>query len=174
MAVRKVLVYPHPILRKPTRPVETLNDEILELARDLVDTMKAYEGLGLSANQIGKLWSMFALDLEALEVGEGTQVFVNPRIVYREGSYVDEEGCLSFPELYIDVERAKFVILQAKIIKDGELVDVELSANDLFARAIQHELDHLQGILFIDHLPLEVRTKILRDWMERFKQKQPS
>ncbi len=173
MAVRRVVIYPAKVLRQEARPVEELTPEILQLGRDLVDTMKAYDGLGLSANQVGELWRMFALDLEAMEVGEGTLVLVNPEMIYYEGTDVDEEGCLSFPDLFFDVERHAFVTFRGKKLdlERGELKDVEINATGLYARALQHELDHLDGILFIDYLPVDERARRLKEWMETLKKK---
>jgi len=174
MAVRKVVIYPAKVLREKAQPVEELTPEILQLGRDLVDTMKAYDGLGLSANQVGELWRMFALDLEAMEVGEGSLVLVNPEMIYYEGTDIDEEGCLSFPDLFFEVERHAFVTFRGKKLdlERGELKDVEINATGLYARALQHELDHLDGILFIDYLPVDERARKLKEWMENLAKKQ--
>ena len=174
MAVRKVLIYPHRILREKAKSVEELTPEIIQLGRDLVDTMKAYDGLGLSANQIGELWRVFTVDLGAMNIGKGQLVLANPQMIYYEGTDVDEEGCLSFPDLFFDVERYDFVIFRGKKIdiESGTWKDVEINATGLYSRALQHELDHLDGILFIDYLPVEERARRLKEWMESMRAKE--
>jgi len=170
--VRKVRIYPDPVLREVAKPVEELNEEVLRLAEDLVDTMFAHEGLGLSANQIGEL-----LRVIAVYKGEFTgredeaQVLVNPEVVYHEGEEVDEEGCLSFPGLYFDVKRPSLAVVKALELRDGRLVPVEITATGLYARVLQHEIDHINGVLYIDYLEPKERIKKLREWKEDQKKK---
>ncbi len=170
--VRKVRIYPDPVLREVARPVEELNEEVLRLAEDLVDTMFAHEGLGLSANQIGEL-----LRVIAVYKGEFTgredeaQVLVNPEVVYHEGEDVDEEGCLSFPGLYFDVKRPYLAVVKALELRDGKLVPVEITATGLYARVLQHEIDHINGVLYIDYLEPKERIKKLREWKEEQRKK---
>ncbi len=170
--VRKVRIYPDPVLRKVAKPVEDLNGEVLNLAEDLVDTMLAYEGLGLSANQVGSLLRVIAVYKGEFTGREGeAQVLVNPEVVYYEGEDVDEEGCLSFPGLYFDVKRPYLAVVKALELRDGELVPVEITATGLYARVLQHEIDHINGVLYIDYLPPRERMRRLREWKEKRKQK---
>ena len=170
--VRKVRIYPDPVLRKVAKPVEGLNGEVLSLAEDLVDTMLAYEGLGLSANQVGSLLRVIAIYKGEFTGREGeAQVLVNPEVVYYEGEDVDEEGCLSFPGLYFDVKRPYLAVVRALELRDGELVPVEITATGLYARVLQHEIDHINGVLYIDYLPPRERMRRLREWKEKRRQK---
>ena len=170
--VRKVRIYPDPVLRKVAKPVEGLNGEVLSLAEDLVDTMLAYEGLGLSANQVGSLLRVIAVYKGEFTGREGeAQVLVNPEVVYYEGEDVDEEGCLSFPGLYFDVKRPYLAVVRALELRDGELVPVEITATGLYARVLQHEIDHINGVLYIDYLPPRERMRRLREWKEKRRQK---
>ncbi|MEO0202142.1 MAG: peptide deformylase [candidate division WOR-3 bacterium] len=172
--VRKILIYPDSFLRKRTIEIEDFNFEIFQLAIDLIDTMRYYEGLGISANQVGEIHKMCAIDLEGIKEGKGYLVLANPVLIYKEGSEIDEEGCLSFPDLYFKIQRPSFAIVRAHKLnlKTREFEKVEIQARGLFARVILHEIDHLNGILFIDYLPIEKRAKILKEWMDNFKSKQ--
>ncbi|MCS7245135.1 MAG: peptide deformylase [candidate division WOR-3 bacterium] len=172
--VKEILIYPNKFLRTKTQEVEQLNSEILQLALDLIDTMRYYDGLGISANQIGKIYRLCAIDLDAVKEGKGFLVLANPTIVYKEGIEIDEEGCLSFPELYVKIQRASFIIVRAKKLnlKTRTFEDFEIQAKGLLARAIQHEIDHLNGILIIDYISPEKRAIIMKDWMDKIKTKQ--
>lgn len=172
--VREILIYPNKFLRIKTQEVKELNSEILDLAIDLIDTMRHYEGLGISANQISKTYRLCAIDLYAVNEGKGFLILANPTIVYKEGLEIDEEGCLSFPELYIKIQRASFIIVRAKRLnlKTRTFEDFEIQAKGLFARAIQHEIDHLNGILIIDYMPPEKRAVIMKEWMDKIRTKQ--
>ncbi|MEO0144245.1 MAG: peptide deformylase [candidate division WOR-3 bacterium] len=172
--VRKILIYPDKFLRQKTIEIKEFNFEVLQLALDLIDTMRAYEGLGISANQVGEIHRLCAIDLEGIKEGKGYLVLANPILIYKEGSEIDEEGCLSFPELYVKLERPSFAIIRAHKLnlKTREFEETEIQAKGLFARVLLHEIDHLNGILFIDHLPIEKRAKVLKEWMENIKSKQ--
>lgn len=144
---RQVLKYPHVMLRSKAQPVERISKEILELANDLIETMLVEDGVGLAANQIGREYRVFVLNTMNGEKAEPV-VFVNPSIIDKTGEKCEEEGCLSFPDLYINITRAEEVRVQATNLY-GE--DVLYEAKGLLARAIQHEIDHLNGVLLIDH-----------------------
>jgi peptide deformylase len=163
MAVRTILHYPDPALRQPGRKVESVNEEIRQLIDDMAETMYAAPGVGLAATQIGELWQLFVVDCAADGEPSDLRVFVNPQIVSSEGSTTYDEGCLSFPGAREEVERAAKVRVRA-LDRDGK--PFELEAEGLLAIAIQHEYDHLQGVLMIDHLgPLKKRLlhrKMLR------------
>ena len=142
---KEVRIYGDPVLRKKAEPVEEITDELHEIIPILVETMKSEDGVGLAANQIG-------ITKRVIAVSDGNQVYVlfNPKIVsWSERTIFAEEGCLSFPGHYAEVERSAKVIVKA-MQEDGE--EVELVARGIFARAIQHEIDHLDGILFVDRM----------------------
>jgi peptide deformylase len=146
----QIVHYPHPALRRVSKPVAQVNDEIRHIARDMLDLMHAANGIGLAANQVAIPLQLFVLGPKA-DSGEAApdRVFINPRILERKGIVEEEEGCLSLPGLYGKLKRAERVRVRALEL-NGEPFDLE--AEGLMARAIQHEFDHLQGILFIDKL----------------------
>ncbi|HTB76668.1 MAG TPA: peptide deformylase [Polyangiaceae bacterium] len=163
MAVRTILHYPDARLREPGKKVETISAELRQLIDDMAETMYAAPGCGLAATQIGAPWQVFVVDCAADGEPSDLRVFVNPEILSAEGRAASEEGCLSFPSAREDVERAEKVRVRAQD-QDGRWF--ELEADGLLAIAIQHEYDHLQGVLMIDHLgPLKKRLlhrKMLR------------
>jgi peptide deformylase len=145
-----------PILREETRPVADVGPEFQKLVDDMFETMYAAKGIGLAAPQVGRTERVAVVDVEGARY-----VIVNPEIVLREGSQKGEEGCLSIPDVYADVERAMHVIVQAQ---DREGKPIEIEATDLLARCLQHEIDHLHGKLFIDYLGLLKRRAALKKW----------
>jgi peptide deformylase len=163
MAVRTILHYPDARLREPGKKVETITPELRQLIDDMAETMYAAPGCGLAATQVGALWQLFVVDCAADGEPSDLRVFVNPQILSTEGAVESDEGCLSFPGAREEVERAEKVRVRAQ---DVEGRWFELEAEGLLAIAIQHEYDHLQGILMIDHLgPLKKRLlhrKMLR------------
>ncbi|MEO0189022.1 MAG: peptide deformylase, partial [candidate division WOR-3 bacterium] len=143
-----------------------------KMVEDLVDTMFAYDGLGLSAPQIGITKRVFVVNKGEFTGNEGEfQVIINPEIVYYEGEEVREEGCLSFPDLYYEIKRPYMCILKGYELKDGKIVPVEIAATGLYARVLMHETDHLNGILFIDYIDPKERVKVLREWKREMKLK---
>lgn len=156
MAVLDIRVLGDPILRERTAPTPTVTEEVLALVADMFETMYAAEGIGLAAPQVGRTERVFVMDVD-----ENPLVMVNPEIVQREGSERAEEGCLSIPEIFGDVDRATRVVARA-IGVDGKLFEVEMTG--LAARCIQHELDHLDGKLFIDYMSLIKRKFTARKW----------
>ena len=158
MPVRPIVLYPDPVLLRPTRPVESVDDEVRALIRDLVDTMVAAPGIGLAANQVGVGSRVCVVDLSAGERPDALHVFVNPEIVGTEGRDVAEEGCLSFPDILLDIERAERCRVRAL---DAEGRPFELEADGLLARAIQHECEHLDGRVFLSNVS-PLRRELLR------------
>ena len=155
MAVRTILHYPDPRLREPGKKVPEMTDELRRLVDDMAETMYAAPGVGLAATQIGEPWQIFVVDCAPEGEPSDFRVFVNPEIASTEGTRVFEEGCLSFPTAREEIERADKVRVKAQD-RDGKWF--ELEAEGLLATAIQHEYDHLQGVLMIDHLgPLKKR-----------------
>lgn len=155
MAVRTILHYPDRRLREPGKKVESLTPELRQLIDDMAETMYAAPGVGLAATQLGEKWQIFVVDCAADGEPSDLRVFVNPEILSKEGTLALEEGCLSFPGAREEVDRAEKVRVQAQD-RDGTVF--ELEAEGLLAVAIQHEYDHLQGVLMIDRLgPLKKR-----------------
>jgi peptide deformylase len=136
--------------------VTDFGPELQQLADDMFETMYAAKGIGLAAPQVGRTERVAVIDVDGAK-----HVIVNPEIVVREGSQKGEEGCLSIPDIYADVDRALRVIVRAQ---DREGTPIELDATELLARCLQHEIDHLHGKLFIDHLGLLKRRAALKKW----------
>jgi len=144
MAVRQLRIDDDPILRKKSRVIEEIDEKIQTLILDMIETMKEAEGVGLAAPQIGILKRMVIID-----IGKGPVTFINPIIIKSEGEVSDEEACLSLPERSGFVNRPQTLVVEA-MDREGNIFQLECS--DLLARAVCHELDHLDGILFIDHV----------------------
>jgi peptide deformylase len=147
MAVRPILNYPAPVLREVAKAVEEVDDEIRALVDDMAETMYAANGVGLAANQIGVLKRVFVIDIAADDEPSELKAFINPEIADKQGTQSWEEGCLSFPGATAEVKRAETVRVRALDV-DGNSFEVE--ADGLMAVALQHENDHLDGVLMID------------------------
>ncbi len=156
MSLLPIHVLGSPVLRERSAEVSVVDDEVRRFIDRMFETMYAAKGIGLAANQVGAARRIAVVDAEGQRLA-----LVNPAILASEGRDTAEEGCLSIPELYGDVTRAERVRVEA-LDRDGNRVQVE--ANGLAARAIQHEIDHLDGILFIDHLSLMKRRMLLNRW----------
>ncbi|NOU32717.1 MAG: peptide deformylase [Polyangiaceae bacterium] len=168
--IRTILHYPDKRLREPGLKVEAITPAIKALVDDMAETMYAAPGVGLAATQIGELLQIFVIDIAAEDEPSRLQVFINPEILSTEGEVCWKEGCLSFPGATEEVERAAKVRVRAQD-RDGKWF--ELEAEDLLAVAIQHENDHLQGRLMIDHLgPLKKR--LLHRKMQKRADAQPT
>lgn len=157
---REIRIYPDPVLKERAKEVEDFGPSLWELVDDMFETMYKRGGVGLAANQVGVLKRVVVIDLDSGKEGQGKNqlVLVNPEIVSAQGEVVAEEGCLSLPGLYKKVKRAERVVVRAK---DREGKEFTLEAEGLLSRAIQHEVDHLNGILFIDRLsPLQRRLAL--------------
>jgi peptide deformylase len=149
-AVREILVVPHPVLKQVSAPVAQVDDDVRALMDDMLETMYAAPGIGLAAIQIGVPKRVIVMDIARPEEPKQPRYFVNPEILWASEETVPyEEGCLSIPEIYDEVERPARVKLRY-LNYQGE--SVEEDAEGLFAVCIQHEMDHLEGVLFIDHL----------------------
>jgi peptide deformylase len=159
MAVRDILTYPDELLRTPAEPVAEVDDEIRRLVDDMAETMYAAEGVGLAANQIGVLKRIFVIDIAGEDEPSDLKVFINPEILEAQGSQSMTEGCLSFPGAREDIKRAEQVRVRALGV-DGK--PFELDATGLLAVAIQHENDHINGVLMIDKVGPIARRKIGR------------
>ena len=150
MAIKKVLKYGEKTLREPSKEVHKVSRKITDLVQDLLDTMYAQNGVGLAAPQIGVNYRVFVIDVSTNKEPLNPIVFINPKIIKKSGAIVSNEGCLSFPEAYTDVRRYKNVMVKA-IDERGRPFTLEATDGCLLARAIQHEFDHLNGVLFVDH-----------------------
>jgi peptide deformylase len=167
VSVLDIRVLGDPILRQDTKPVAVVTDELSTLIDDMFVTMLAAQGIGLAAPQVGRTERIAVVHVT--ESGVGPLALVNPEIVSREGSVKGEEGCLSIPDIFGDVERASKVVVRA-LDRTGAAIEIE--ATDLLARCLQHEIDHLHGKLFIDHLSVLKRRAALDQWAE-MKEKYP-
>ncbi len=156
MSLLDIHVLGSPILREQTTPVASISDGIRRLVDDMFETMVIAKGVGLAAPQVGRTERLFVC-----EVDDVRHVFINPEIVTSEGRARAEEGCLSMPELFAEIERPELVRMRALTI-EGE--SFELEANDLLGRCMQHELDHLNGRLFIDYLSTLKRRSLMSKW----------
>jgi peptide deformylase len=155
MAIRTILHYPDPRLRQVARPVTVVDDEIRRLVDDMAETMYAAPGIGLAAVQINVAQRVVVIDLS--ETHNALQVFINPEIIEHDGKQVFEEGCLSVPGIFDEVERAHHIRVRA-LNRDGQ--PFELEAVGLMATCIQHEIDHLDGKVFVDYLSRLKQTRI--------------
>jgi peptide deformylase len=157
VSVLDIRVLGDPILREDTNPVTEITDELRTLARNMFDTMYAAKGIGLAAPQVGRTERMAVVDVEDSPI-----VIINPEVVETQGKTVKgEEGCLSIPDIYADVERPERVRVRATDL-DGK--EFEIEADGLFARCLQHEIDHLHGKLFVDYLSVLRRRSALSKW----------
>jgi peptide deformylase len=156
MAVLKVRRYGDPVLRRRATAIEAVTAEVRRLAHDMIDTMYDEVGIGLAAPQIG---ASIRLLVVGDEEGRGAQVLVNPVITAQGGTVTAEEGCLSLPGIFADVKRSEWVTLESQDLEGRPIV---MTARGLRARVFQHEIDHLDGVLFIDRLEPVVRDRIKR------------
>jgi peptide deformylase len=153
--IRTILHYPDKRLREAGKKVDAVTPELQKLIDDMAETMYAAPGVGLAATQIGELLQLFIIDIADQDEKSDLKVFINPEILETEGDITWQEGCLSFPGVQEDIDRAAKVRVRAQD-RDGKWF--ELEAEGLLAVAIQHEYDHLQGKLMIDHMgPLKKR-----------------
>ncbi len=171
MALREVLKFPDKRLRKVSQRVETITDAIRELAQDMCDVMYDEPGIGLAAPQVGELVRLIVVDTEWTdeEAERDPLVLVNPELFEPEGKVIWNEGCLSVPDFEADVERAERIRLRATDL-DGEEVDIQ--ADGLQAVCFQHEVDHLDGRLFIDHLSRLKRERYILKRKKQIKREQ--
>jgi peptide deformylase len=166
MALLPIVVYPDPVLLKPTRRVERFDQEFHDLIQDMAETMYAASGVGLAANQVGVDLRVFIVDESAGERPDSLLVFANPEIIDLQGTQCGEEGCLSFPDLMLEVERADRATVQAQDI-DGK--SFTYTGEGLMARAIQHESEHLDGQVFLRNLSSIKRELVKKQIKKRIK-----
>jgi peptide deformylase len=174
MTIRPLIILPDPILRQVSKPVERVDDELRKLSDDMLATMYDAPGIGLAAIQIGIPLRMLVIDLAKEDETPQPHVVINPEIVARgEGVNVHEEGCLSIPDYYAEVERPDTVTVRY-LDKEGK--QQEMAADGLMATCLQHEIDHLNGVLFIDHISKLKRDMVVRKFkkLAREKEKTPT
>lgn len=161
MSTLKVLHYPDPLLKEVCEPVAQVDHDIQMFVADMVETMITKNGVGLAAPQVGKLYRIFVVDIwwKKFETYDKTMIFINPKITAFEGSQRGQEGCLSLPGIYEQVTRAQKIRVVAQDINGQSF---ELDAEGFLAVAIQHELDHLNGILTLDRLSRPARRQAMR------------
>ena len=147
--IRPILTYPDPELKKKSAPVTVINEKVRELARDMAETMYAAPGVGLAAPQIGAHQRIIVIDVAGQDDPPALITAINPVIIHADGDAYEEEGCLSVPKYAANVRRHARVVVKGLNL-DGE--EVTWRADNLLAIAFQHEIDHLDGILFIDHI----------------------
>jgi len=147
---RTILVYPDPFLARAAAPVPSVDERVRSLIRDMFETMYAAEGIGLAATQVGVGKRVIVVDVSPVDGKVPPMALVNPEVAWREGSVTCEEGCLSVPGVQGEVVRAEVVLVRGL---DGEGKPVEVRADGILSRALQHEIDHLDGVLFIDRIP---------------------
>jgi peptide deformylase len=156
MAKLDVLRYPNSVLRKKCEPIEIIDDEVVQLARDMLETMYEDKGIGLAAPQVGVSRCLIVLD-----IGDGPLALINPKIIEAEGSDTMEEGCLCLPGINVEVERSACVRVTGRDTGGKELT---IDAEELLARALQHEIDHLSGTLIIDKVSKLKRDLLLKKY----------
>ncbi|WP_456434201.1 peptide deformylase [Thermosulfuriphilus sp.] len=162
MSNRKVLIYPEPLLRQQAEPIREIDAALQKLIDDMVETMYRAKGVGLAANQIGELKRLVVMDVTQKDGQPGELiVLINPEILEAEGEVYEEEGCLSLPGYSAKVKRHARVLARAY---DREGREFKLEGEGLLARALQHEIDHLNGILFVDHLSPLKKALFRKKW----------
>ncbi|MGB9823718.1 MAG: peptide deformylase [Candidatus Hydrothermia bacterium] len=168
--IRPIKIIDEDILRQKSEELDLSNIELIkEIAGDLIDTLNSQRGLGLAAVQIGIPKKIFIINAKELDFGSNYRVFINPRVNFLDGLEVDEEGCLSIPGLYADVSRPSYLELEAVELKaNGKLKDVKIKTEGFLTRVFLHEIDHLEGVLFIDYLDEETRRILLAKWRNEY------
>ncbi len=160
MAIKQILTVPNPVLKQISRPVQVVDDPLRALMDDMLETMYDAPGIGLAAVQIGVPVRVIVMDLAGTDEEPAPQYFINPEILEAaEEQRLWEEGCLSVPDFYEDVERPEKVKLRYLDYDGNEVIEW---ADELYATCIQHEMDHLNGVLFIDHLSRLKRQRAVR------------
>lgn len=166
MSLIPIKVYGEPVLRKLSSPIENINGSFVKFLKDMNETMLAARGLGLAANQVGKTVRAFAIDMNQFDVLDEPRIIINPEVMETGGEIVTgEEGCLSFPGLYQMIERPTKITIKS-VNLDGK--EYYFDAQGLVARVILHEIDHLDGVLFIDKLS-SAQKNLIKSKLKRIK-----
>lgn len=157
--IHEIVKYPDPILSKRGEPVTVFDDKLKTLVEEMFESMYAAQGIGLAAPQIGISQRLTVIDISFKKNPEEKIVLINPEVIEKKGKQYEEEGCLSLPEIREKVNRAAWVKVRAQDVEGNWFV---IEGEELLARALQHEIDHLDGVLFIDHL-----SRLKRDLVKR-------
>jgi len=164
MALRHIITLPDPKLRLVSKPIQRVDEPLRKLIDDMIETMHDAPGIGLAAIQIAEPIRLLVVDVAKKEEPPAPQVFINPEIVWRaDERSTYEEGCLSIPEYYAEVERPAAVRVRAL---DGDGCEREVAAEGLLATVLQHEIDHLDGLLFIDHISKLKRDRVIKKFQK--------
>lgn len=163
MAQPPVRLYGDPVLRRKATEVDEVSEELRALATDMIETMQENDGIGLATNQVGDLRRMIVINFDIESGDEGVSALLNPVITERKGTMISMEGCLSIPDVWDEVERSAEITVEYLNL-DGERVEVK--AGGLQGAVVQHEIDHLDGILFVDHIPT-VRRMMLKGQLKQ-------
>jgi peptide deformylase len=166
MSVLEIKIYPEKILREKAEPVREFNSELQRLIDDMIETMYSAPGVGLAANQVGVSKQVLVVDVSSKEEKSPLIVLINPEIVYAKGESAMEEGCLSIPGYTTVVKRSEEIKVRG-LDRDGGPIEIE--ASGLLSRALQHEIDHLNGILFIDRIGRLKRELFKKRYMSELK-----
>ncbi|MER8385007.1 peptide deformylase [Mesorhizobium sp. M1428] len=171
MSIKPLIILPDPVLRQVSKPVERVDGNLRKLAGDMLDTMYDAPGIGLAAIQVGEPWRMLVIDLAKEDETPAPHVFINPEVLESSDQRsVYEEGCLSIPDYYAEVERPAAVRVKY-LDRDGKLQEIE--AEGLMATCLQHEIDHLNGVLFIDHISKLKRDMVVKKFKKLARDKAP-
>lgn len=167
MTLKQLIILPDPVLRQVSKPVETVNNSIRRLADDMLETMYDAPGIGLAAIQVGEPLRMLVVDVSKDEDGKNPQVFINPEILqYADDPSTYEEGCLSIPGYYAEVERPAGIKVKY-LDRDGK--EQMIDADGILSTCLQHEIDHLNGVLFIDHISRLKREMVVKKFTKATK-----
>ncbi len=169
MALLEILHYPEPLLKQKSQPVTQFDDELRQLAENMAETMYDAPGVGLAAPQVGVLKRLIVLDCSSSEEPSDLIIAVNPQIIARDGESLEEEGCLSVPGFYANVKRDNLVRLRYQDVTGQTL---ERDAEGLLAICMQHEIDHLEGILFVDRLSPLKRSMFRKKYLKLMKERE--
>jgi len=169
MSLLRILHYPEPLLKQKSQPVTEFNDELRQLAESMAETMYDAPGVGLAAPQVGELKRLIVMDCSSGEDPADLIVAVNPEIIARDGESLEEEGCLSVPGFWASVNRAARVRMRYQDVAGNVL---EREAEGLLAICMQHEIDHLEGILFVDRLSPLKRSLFKKKYMKMLKERE--
>lgn len=168
MSIKPLIILPDPVLRKVSTPIERVDANLQKLADDMLETMYQAPGIGLAAIQVGEPLRLLVIDVAGKDEPKAPQVFINPEILWKSDEpNVYEEGCLSIPDYYAEVERPKRIRV-SYLDRDGKKQECE--ADGLLATCLQHEIDHLDGVLFIDHISKLKRDMVIRKFKKLAKE----
>ena len=167
MAVLEILKYPHPLLKRPSEKVDRINEKTRKLIQDMIETMYHSNGIGLAACQIGIPRRIIVLDVSPIDPQQNLFAMINPEVISEEGEIDHEEGCLSVPDCFEKVKRRERIRVKG-ISRDGK--EIEVSGEGILAFALQHEIDHLNGVLILDRVS-RLKRDIYRSKLKKEKRK---